>query len=357
MSEPFARFTLGVSATLTWGEPQPSPELATLVSNARSHAWSPAELDWSRAVDPREPAAANAVLARVLEYPVQDDAALVGQVLFHTNLHLLSQTLHGEQGALLGAAALVAALPDLEAKTFAATQVNDEARHVEALGRYLSEVCGARYAPAPGLKTLFGQVFPSSRWELLLLAVQLMIEPLALAGFKWLRVSNSRDPLFADLLQRIYRDEARHVAFGLRLLKPVYADLDEATRREHQQFAIEVARQLSAAFAFDEVRKNLSLGPEWATWAACSRGATTLKRLLFSKIVGTLQKVGLYSATVQAAFEQLGVLGPFAQLVELDPEPASGIDVLPDALRSQREEVLAQALEQARERRAQKGQR
>ncbi|HTW87650.1 MAG TPA: ferritin-like domain-containing protein, partial [Candidatus Binataceae bacterium] len=49
----------------------------------------------------------------------------------------LSQFLHGEQGALMVAAQLVDAVPDLDAKMCAAAQVIDEARHVEAFRKYI----------------------------------------------------------------------------------------------------------------------------------------------------------------------------------------------------------------------------
>jgi hypothetical protein len=44
---------------------------------------------------------------------------------------LLSQFMHGEQGALLCTAKIVETVPWIDAKYYAATQVMDEARHVE----------------------------------------------------------------------------------------------------------------------------------------------------------------------------------------------------------------------------------
>ena len=48
---------------------------------------------------------------------------------------ILSQLLHGEQGALLCCGQLVEAVPDIDGKLYAATQVIDEARHVEVFYR------------------------------------------------------------------------------------------------------------------------------------------------------------------------------------------------------------------------------
>src|SRR3546814_2985181 len=55
------------------------------------------------------------------------------------NAWITSQFLHGEQGALLATAKLVQEVPWTEAKYYGATQVIDEARHVEAYARYLDE--------------------------------------------------------------------------------------------------------------------------------------------------------------------------------------------------------------------------
>ena len=64
---------------------------------------------------------------------------------------MLSQFLHGEQGALLATAQIVNTVPWTEAKFYAASQVADEARHVEVYHRYLTEKLPYRLPgqPAP----------------------------------------------------------------------------------------------------------------------------------------------------------------------------------------------------------------
>ena len=52
---------------------------------------------------------------------------------------LLSQFMHGEQGALLCTARIVETVPWIDAKYYAATQVMDEARHVEVFAKYLDD--------------------------------------------------------------------------------------------------------------------------------------------------------------------------------------------------------------------------
>ena len=56
---------------------------------------------------------------------------------------MLSQFLHGEQGALLCTAKIVETVPWIDAKYYASTQVMDEARHVEAFQRGREQVLEA----------------------------------------------------------------------------------------------------------------------------------------------------------------------------------------------------------------------
>jgi hypothetical protein len=54
-----------------------------------------------------------------------------------SNNWMLSQFMHGEQGALICTAKIVETVPWIDAKYYAATQVMDEARHVEVFAKYL----------------------------------------------------------------------------------------------------------------------------------------------------------------------------------------------------------------------------
>ena len=74
------------------------------------------------------------------------------EVRRHSQAQTLSQFLHGEQGALVCAAKIVQQVPDLDSKFYAATQVMDEARHVEAYSRLLREKFGMAYPITPPLK-------------------------------------------------------------------------------------------------------------------------------------------------------------------------------------------------------------
>ena len=66
----------------------------------------------------------------------------------------MSQFLHGEQGALICTAKIVETVPWIDAKYYAATQVVDEARHVEVFARYLDTKLDGHYPVNPALQLL-----------------------------------------------------------------------------------------------------------------------------------------------------------------------------------------------------------
>jgi len=65
-----------------------------------------------------------------------------------------SQFMHGEQAALICTAKIVQTVPDIDAKYYAATQVIDEARHVEVYSRYLYEKLELAYPVNGNLQSL-----------------------------------------------------------------------------------------------------------------------------------------------------------------------------------------------------------
>ena len=115
------------------------------------------------------------------------------------NSFMLSQFLHGEQGALLATAKIVETVPWAEAKFYAASQVLDEARHVEVYHRYLTEKLGISYGVHPSLQTLLDDILRDPRWDLTFLGMQILVEGLALAAFGLLRLQMAGEPLIQDI--------------------------------------------------------------------------------------------------------------------------------------------------------------
>ena len=159
----------------------------------------------------------------------------------------LSQFLHGEQGALLCTAKITESVPWYDAKLYAATQVVDEARHVEVFGRYLQEKVGGEFQVNAHLRLLLDDIINDSRWDMTYLGMQVMVEGLALAAFGFMHQLTS-EPLLKQLLRYVMSDEARHVAFGVLSLREVYAGMTDAEIRERQEFAYEAAVRMRDRF-------------------------------------------------------------------------------------------------------------
>lgn len=127
----------------------------------------------------------------------------------------------GETAALEASSGLVRLAPNQASQIFLATQAADEARHVEVLlGRIAElgvedpEAEVARRA-APSLRAFKQQLLrlvDSGEWECALYAQNVMLESMEFVVFE--EHSRNADRVTRDLLERILRDERRHLGFG-----------------------------------------------------------------------------------------------------------------------------------------------
>ncbi|MBP6628530.1 MAG: ferritin-like domain-containing protein [Kofleriaceae bacterium] len=220
----------------------------------------------------------------------------------------LSQFLHGEQGALLATAQLVDSVSDLDSKLYAASQVADEARHVDVYNRYLHTKVGFSYPVNPHLKSLLDLILKDSRWDMKFLGMQIMVEGLALAAFAMIR-NNTQEPLLRELTAYVMGDEARHVAFGVLSLRDYYGDQSERFRREREDFVYESARLMRDRFLFAEVWDKLGLPRQQCMDIALNNtGQVMFRQLLFAKIVPAIKRMGLLSERLRGHFAELGIL-------------------------------------------------
>jgi hypothetical protein len=240
-----------------------------------------------------------------------------------------SQFLHGEQGAMLVAAQLVNAVPDMESKLYASTQVMDEARHVEVFDRYLHEKVGNTYPISPHLKSLLDRILKDSRWDMKLLGMQIMVEGLALAAFGVTR-DYVEEPLLRDLTTYVIQDEARHVAYGVLSLRDFYRDQKESEVREREDFVYEAAVLMRDRFLFQEVWEKTGLPVKECMEITLNNvGQQEFRKILFSKIVPAVKRAGLLSERQRERFAQLGILeyetwqDPFEALQQAEAEQAA----------------------------------
>jgi hypothetical protein len=231
-----------------------------------------------------------------------------------------SQFMHGEQGALVCAAKIVQTVPDIDSKFYAATQVIDEARHVEVYSRYLHEKVQLVYPLNRHLESLLHDVIADRRWDMTYLGMQVIVEGLALAAFGVIR-NMATEPLARAVNAYVMQDEARHVMFGRLALRDYYPQLTQAERDEREEFCIDACHLMRDRFLGEEVWDRVGLPPEVGEYVEASDMMREFRNYLFTRIVPILREIGLWGPRIQAAFTEMGVI-QFAD-ADLDAEMAN----------------------------------
>ena len=233
------------------------------------------------------------------------------KILFdrHSTAELMSQFLHGEQGALLVASQLASCAPTYNAKLYAASQTFDEARHVEVFNKYLQDKIGIHYPINPNLKLLLDKILTDERWDLKFIGMQIIIEGLALAAFQMLKAI-TKDPLLKQLLHYVVRDEARHVTFGINYLEDYLKTLSPEEIEDRAQFAYEACViSRDRLINTKSEQRFLKMTEEEAREFSLNTGSFELFRnFLFTRVMPNLKRIGLLTDSVRPKFEALGLL-------------------------------------------------
>ncbi len=315
---PLHRVPARGDTVFTWEYSRTRAPLARLQEQAKATQWDIDDLPWEVYVDRERMARSEAMLTGCTPgidlqgtcfERWRDDEWL--QLSVEAQSWLLSNLLHSEQGALLGAAKLVDAVPWVDAKHFAAIQVVDEARHVEVLSRYLTEKLAGYYPINLHLRSLLDDIASDGRWDVTYLGMQVLVEGMALAAF---RVLNQLvdEPLLQQLLRQVMADEARHLEFGVLLLTEVYDGLTQAEIRERQELAYDATQRMRDRFAMQEVWERLEVPIEEATRLLVQRPERQLfQQVLFTRVVPTCAKLGLLDAGdgwLRDRYTELGII-------------------------------------------------
>jgi predicted unusual protein kinase regulating ubiquinone biosynthesis (AarF/ABC1/UbiB family) len=302
----------GSEARFAWCYGDQRPELTRLSSKAKRSQWNAStDIDWSITVDPLDsggladylPVMAAASFERF-------SAAERANAAYQFNAWITSQFLHGEQGALLATAKLVEQVPWMEAKQYGATQVMDEARHVEAYARYLDEKLELTYPVNDNLQQLLEIVIADPRWDITYLGMQIIVEGIALAAFGLVH-QYSTEPLIKEITRYVMADEARHVAFGALSLAGIYDDMTAAERRERKDFVVEAAWLMRDRFLATDVWERLGIPlDDGLLDAQRSPMLQLFQRILFAKITPNLRKIGLLDDDLTARLVAIGAIAP-----------------------------------------------
>src|SRR5207253_1881084 len=143
--------------SFTWEYEDERSKLLALYDKGKKQQWDAAErIDWSLDLDPENPQELDDRMIPIFGTDIwkRMTEAERRQVRHHLQASQISQFMHGEQGALIATAKIVQTVPDIDSKFYAATQVMDEARHVEAYSRLLHDKFELAYPITHGLRSL-----------------------------------------------------------------------------------------------------------------------------------------------------------------------------------------------------------
>jgi hypothetical protein len=302
--------TVRQDVAYNWEYDNDRQRLARLYENAKRDQWNASDrLDWSIDVDPESeiiPDLAIGIYGTPMWHKLTPRE--IERLRHEALTWQLCQFLHGEQGALLATAQIVDTTPWYEAKQYGATQVMDEARHVEVYRRFIQDKLQHEYPINAELRKLLDIILSDSRWDMKFLGMQIMVEGLALAAFGTMR-DTTTNSLLRDLTAGVIEDEARHVAFGVLSLRELYKDLSENERQEREDFVYEASVLMRDRILNRDVWERMGMDAEACVAASMeSEIATEFRRRLFSKIVPNVKSLGLLSARQRRRFEQLGIL-------------------------------------------------
>ena len=313
---PAQTITSTAETRFDWAYPLDREKLLALYEKGKAMSWNASDLDWSIDVDlermfaERAGAGSYIVMNQLLDppHPLDEEASM--EFNLNMNAWMLSQFLHGEQGALVATAKIVESAPLADAKFYAANQVQDEARHVEVYHRYLTEKMGRSFEVNPHLGVLLDQIVSDSRWDMTYLGMQIMVEGLALAAFAMMKALLPNEPLIQEITTRIMQDEARHVAFGVLSLEEIYhGGLSEAEMREREDFIIEATYLMRERLLMEQVYERMGYDVDiWIEWAKATPFMRGFRQMLFSKIVPNLKRLGLLTPRVREAYDKIGIL-------------------------------------------------
>ncbi len=299
--------------------------LATLYEKGKNLQWNTnSRIDWSQDLDPENPQELPDESITIFGSAVWNRLTTKerADVRRHVQAWQLSQFLHGEQGALVCTAKIVQQVPSIDAKFYAATQVMDEARHVETYSRLLHEKFELAYPITPTLKRLLEDVLSDSRWDITYLGMQVLIEGLALAAFASIR-DQAKNSLAAAVNAYVMQDEARHVAFGRLALREYYPELTQAERDEREEFAVEACYAMRDRFLAEEVWETLGLPvEECVQYVDSSAELRNFRSRLFTRIVPTIKDIGLWGPKIRRAYANMGIIG----FADIDAEALSRED-------------------------------
>lgn len=227
--------------------------------------------------------------------------------------YLMSQLLHGEQMSFTIAGSLCTSGTSWDVKTFGGWLAVDEARHAEAISRYLERIGGA-YPLSQQYFEIIETSLGADAWDKVFIVSQVLLEGVALGVISHV-LETARDPLLREMLRLVQRDEARHVAFGSVELGNILKDMTAAEILERQQIVSYCTRTVLDKLIPVQVADEYGIDARQFTRAVrMSPSHLDFQRRLFAHVTPLCAKLGLLDANngvLRREFELLGLVdGP-----------------------------------------------
>jgi hypothetical protein len=298
----------------TWNYGSEVAELRALYEKGKANLWNAeTDLDWnvplSKGAWVMNPEAS--ILAQLCKMTGQDEATQK-EAAFDELSYLLSQLLHGEQAALQLCGQLTALCPTTDEKWYAANQVFDEARHVEAISKFLDRKMETIHPIGPTLKILLDELLTAEGHQKKTLGMQTLFEGMAVGIFDALR-KEARNALLEDMIRRIELDESRHAAFGVLTMRRCLRRATEEQRASMEDWAFAVLEALNAnqnldllqtfapKYGYDpEIVVQMTQGME--NWVELN------SELYMHTVVPNLVRLGLITDRTESRWRELGML-------------------------------------------------
>ena len=310
-------FTHPASTAFIWDYKDTTENIRKLYERGKTSQWNGATyLDWSTPVDLENQLFSPEPMLEGEDWYKKLTAKEKNRLTIEMNTQTLSQFLHGEQGALIATTQLVEAVPHINSKFYAATQVVDEARHVEVFERYVREKMDGIYEITESLFSLLKAITAESRWDFKFLGMQLLVEGLALAAFMNM-LNRCNEPLLKKLLRLVMQDEARHVAYGVLSLRDYYSEMNEKDRRERQEFVYEATIRMRDRLFSTQAHEKCGIPRQVVVdFMARSTYIKQFRSLMFVNVVPNMKKIGLLDGFLAEKYGEMGIL----QLQDFDTE-------------------------------------
>jgi len=225
---------------------------------------------------------------------------------------MLSNILHGEQGALSLSASLCHVLRDPGAQEYAANQTREEARHVTAFAKYVHKRWGTPLKAGNTLATMLDDIVRSPEVYKKLIGMQMLVEGLAMGAFATIH-SKTSDPLLRRMVQMVMTDEAFHHKFGKIWADRTVPKLNEEEHEKVELWAADIFQHLLFNLVNSEQKQEIyaEFGLDWQ-WVRSAvieafsdndrRRFMTQSTNIFRVLIKTLLQAGIITERTKSVY-------------------------------------------------------